>query len=481
MSVLVIDVGTSGLRAAVVRSNGSVDHLVYESFAPNSPVPGLVEFDASAMRDAVLRVASTSLKAAGAVDAVGITNQRASAIAWDRNTGQPIGPALGWQDLRTVMECITARSDHGLFLAPNQTATKADWMLKNYSIPNGAKICIGTVDTWVAFVLSRGELFVTDDTNAAVTGLWTLQDQSWSSRILDIFNIDSDMMPTIVRSSGVVGVASALDGAPPIASLVGDQQGSLVGQGCITPGKTKITFGTGGMLDTCTGTTAPTENRRSSGGTFPIVAFSDATGIHWGAEAIMLSAGTNIEWLCNDMQLIDSPQESHTVASQVENSDGVVYVPALFGLGTPKWDYGARGTLLGITRGTTRAHIVRAVLEGVAHRGADLMEATIADSGLPIEALRIDGGMSKNPTFVQALANATQRPIEVSPVTEATTLGAAFLAGVAVGTWKSLEEACSTWKPASVIEPTHTLNRTQWQEAVQRASGWIPELSGLDF
>jgi glycerol kinase len=235
------------------------------------------------------------------------------------------------------------------------------------------------------------------------------------------------------------------------------------------------------MLDTVTGTTPPTENRRSSGGTFPIVAFSDATGITWGAEAIMLSAGTNIEWLCSDMQLIDSPQQSHDVASQVETTEGVVYVPALLGLGTPKWDYGARGTLIGITRGTTRAHVVRAVLEGIAHRGADLMEATIADSGLPIDTLRIDGGMSKNPTFVQALANASQRPVEVSPVTEATTLGAAFLAGVAVGTWKSLEEACSTWKPASVVEPNSVLNRAQWNQAVERAGGWIPELSGLDF
>ena len=224
MSILVIDVGTSGLRAAVVRPTGNVEHLYYESLAPNSPVPGLVEFDATAMRDAVLRVANASLGAAGKVDAVGITNQRASCVAWDKNTGIPIGPALGWQDLRTVIECITARAEHGLYLAPNQTATKASWMLKNYSITSAASLCIGTVDTWVAFVLSQGQLFVTDDTNAAVTGLWTLQEQTWSPRILDIFGIDIEMMPTIVRSSGVVGNATALPGAPPIASLIGDQQ-----------------------------------------------------------------------------------------------------------------------------------------------------------------------------------------------------------------------------------------------------------------
>lgn len=479
MSILVIDVGTSGLRASVVRETGAIEHLRYEAFAPISPMPGLVEFDALLMRDAVLRVSNSALQSAGAVSAVGITNQRASTIMWDRATGIPCGPALGWQDLRTVMECIMARSEHNLLLAPNQTATKASWMIKNYS--HNTNICFGTVDSWVAYVLSNGELHVTDHSNAAVTGLYDASTHQWSSRALGIMGIDVAMMPNIVRSSGVIGAASALPGTPPIAALVGDQQGSLIGQGCITAGKTKITFGTGGMLDTFTGTTAPTTANRLKGGTFPIVAYSDAQAIHWGTEAIMLSAGTNIDWLCTDMQLIDSPQQSHDVASQVETSDGVVYVPALLGLGTPKWDYGARGTLLGITRGTNRAHIVRAVLEGIAHRGADMVDASQADSGLSIDRIRIDGGMSKNPTFVQALANTTQRTVEVSPVTEATTLGAAFLAGVAVGTWKTLPDAVSTWKPSQQVAPSAVLNRDQWANALSRAGGWIPELSGLDF
>lgn len=479
MSILVIDVGTSGLRASVVRETGAIEHLRYEAFAPISPMPGLVEFDALLMRDAVLRVSNSALQSAGAVSAVGITNQRASTIMWDRATGIPCGPALGWQDLRTVMECIIARSEHNLLLAPNQTATKASWMIKNYS--HNTNICFGTVDSWVAYVLSNGELHVTDHSNAAVTGLYDASTHQWSSRALGIMGIDVAMMPNIVRSSGVIGAASALPGTPPIAALVGDQQGSLIGQGCITAGKTKITFGTGGMLDTFTGTTAPTTANRLKGGTFPIVAYSDAQAIHWGTEAIMLSAGTNIDWLCTDMQLIDSPQQSHDVASQVETSDGVVYVPALLGLGTPKWDYGARGTLLGITRGTNRAHIVRAVLEGIAHRGADMVDASQADSGLSIDRIRIDGGMSKNPTFVQALANTTQRTVEVSPVTEATTLGAAFLAGVAVGTWKTLPDAVSTWKPSQQVAPSAVLNRDQWANALSRAGGWIPELSGLDF
>lgn len=481
LSILVIDVGTSGLRASVVRDDGSINYLQYESFAPLTPMPGLVEFDATLMRDAVLRVARASLREAGVVNGVGITNQRASTVMWDRQTAIPLGPALGWQDLRTVMECITARSEHNLLLAPNQTATKATWMLKNYAHSDSIRVCIGTVDTWVAFVLSQGELFVTDHTNAAVTGLYDAQTQQWSTRALEIMGVDIEMMPRLVTSSGVVGVASALEGSPPIASLVGDQQGSLIGQGCINSGMTKITFGTGGMLDTFLGDVAPTSSNRLPGGTFPIVAYSDANGMHWGTEAIMLSAGTNIDWLCTDMQLIDSPEHSHDIASQVANSEGVVYVPALLGLGTPKWDYGARGTLLGITRGTTRAHIVRAVLEGIAHRGADMVEASESDSGVTIDRIRTDGGMSRNPTFIQALANASQRIVEVSPVTEATTLGAAYLAGVAVGTWKSLPDAVSTWKPAAQVSPNAVLDRDKWLSAISRSAGWIPELSSLDF
>ena len=481
MSVLVIDVGTSGLRASIVRVDGSIDSYAYEPFAPDSPFPGLVEFDAVAMGESVLRVAHASLASGGPVDGVGITNQRASTIMWDYDTGKPFGPALGWQDLRTVMECITARAEHGLVLAPNQTATKASRMVKNYSAPDRARIRFGTVDSWIAYVLSRGELHVTDFSNAAVTGLLESTTNSWSSRALNLMGLEQIMLPTIVKSSEVIGHATALPGSPPIASLIGDQQASLIGQGCITPGQTKITFGTGGMLDVFVGNRAPIAAQRAPHGTYPIVAYSDRHGVSWGAEAIMLSAGTNIEWLRDDLQIIDTAEHSDEIAGQVATSDGVVYVPALFGLGTPHWDYGARGSLFGITRGTTRAHVVRAVLEGIAHRGADLVEAAKSDTGLPINSLRIDGGMSRNTTFVQALANATMLPVEVSQVAEATTLGAAFLAGVAVGTWTNLPEAAATWKAASVVSPTTGLDRDQWGEAVTRSKGWIPALSSLDF
>jgi len=289
------------------------------------------------------------------------------------------------------------------------------------------------------------------------------------------------MLPTIVDSSGELGAASALPGAPMIGGLAGDQQASLVGQGCVRTGQAKITFGTGGMLDLCTGTEPPRSSNRSSNGTFPIVAWTRNGEATWGVEAIMLSAGTNVEWLRDDLGVIATAADSHAVASQCDTTDGVTYVPALLGLGTPRWDYGARGALFGITRGTGRAHIVRAVLEGIAQRGADLVEAAEADTGLSIPALRIDGGMSENPTFTQALANATGRPVEVSPVTEATTLGAGYLAGLAAGTWTDLNEVADSWSPALVVEPNGSLDRQSWQQAIERSARWIPDLSALDF
>jgi glycerol kinase len=320
-----------------------------------------------------------------------------------------------------------------------------------------------------------------DHTNAAVTGLLAPDASAWSDRVLDALAIPAALLPTLVDSAGVVGEAAALPGAPPIAALVGDQQGSLVGQGCVTPGRAKVTFGTGGMLDLCRGPDAPTSAQRAEHGTYPIVAWSQAGTLTWGVEAIMLSAGTNVEWLCDDLGLVESPAHTHDVASSVETAEGVIYVPALLGLGTPAWDYGARGTLLGITRGTTAAHVVRAVLEGVAHRGADLVEAAEADTGLSIETLRVDGGMSANATFVQALADSSGRPVQISPVSDATTLGAAFLAGLATGVWGDIAEADNTWRPARVVTPGSALDRKAWARAVERAAGWIPELSALDF
>lgn len=480
MSILVVDIGTTGIRSAIVRDDGSVDRLIHEVVTPKTPSPGLVEFDAAAMRDTILGLAG-HVQGDQRVVGVGIAAQRASTIVWDVRTGEPLAPGIGWQDLRTVGDCLTIRAETGVAVAPNQTATKARWLLQSLADVERANVRIGTVDSWAAWVLSGGTLHVTDHTNAAVTGLYDATTRDWSEKLLDTFGIDRSMMPRIVNSSAPLGEALALDGAPMIAGLVGDQQGSLVGQGCIAPGQAKITFGTGGMLDVVTGDSPPSTSARSTAGTYPIVAFANADGLTWGAEAIMLSAGSNVEWLCRDMGMLDRPEDSDAVAAGVDDSAGVTYVPALLGLGTPHWDYGARGTLLGLTRGSTRANVVRAVLEGVAHRGADLVEAAEKDTGLTIESLRVDGGMSRNNTFVQALANATSRPIDVSAVTEATTLGAAYLAGAASGVWTSLADACALWTPRTRVAPTSSLDRSRWREAVQRASGWIPGLSALDF
>jgi glycerol kinase len=337
------------------------------------------------------------------------------------------------------------------------------------------------VDTWIAWTLSGGALHVTDRSNAAVTGLLHGDASDWSPAVLDVLRIPQTMLPRIVDSSGVVGEASVLPGAPPLAALVGDQQGSLVGQGCVRPGLTKITFGTGGMLDTFTGPIAPASAHRNEHGTFPIVAWTRDGDLSWGVEAIMLSAGTNIEWLVEDLGILRDAAGSDEVAARCDDTGGVVYVPALLGLGTPRWDFGARGTLLGLTRGSGKPEVVRAVLEGIAHRGADLVDSATTDTGLSIDSLRIDGGMSANQTFVQALADATQRPVEIAPVTDATTLGAGFLAGLATGVWSGIDNVAAAWRPRTTVEPGPPLDRERWNRAVDRAAGWIPDLSALDF
>jgi glycerol kinase len=481
--VLVLDVGTTTMRAALVDDQLRVVDIESRTMPPSTPFPGLVEFDAAAMAAAAAEAAATVVGRGPAPVAVGITNQRASTIVWDRATGEPVGPGIGWQDLRTVFDCITAKAEHGVSLTPNQSITKLAWLLANVPGATGRDLCFGTVDSWLAWTLTGGAVHATDHTNAAVTGLCSGEPARWSDELAAVFDIPTTMLPRIVDSSGVVGEASALPGAPPVAALVGDQQASLVGQGCVTRGQAKITFGSGGMLDLCTGRQPPAAHRRAAHGTYPIVAWSRDGALTWGTEAIMLSAGTNVQWLVEDLGVIGSPEQSHDVAAGVASSDGVVYVPALLGLGTPNWDFGARGTLLGITRGTTTAHVVRAVLDGVAHRAVDLVEAAEADTGLRIDTLRVDGGMSTNPTFVQAVADLSRRVVEVSPVADATTLGAAFLAGLAVGLWDDVSDAATLWRPQHVAEPSkdRSPDRAQWTGAVERAAGWIPELSALDF
>jgi glycerol kinase len=494
--VLVVDVGTSGVRAAIVRPDSVVEHTHHRAVLPDSPAPGLVEFDAAVMAEAVLDTANQAVQDGGAVGAVGIANQRASTIVWERATGRPLAPGIGWQDLRTVGTCLALQAE-GIRLAPNAAATKLmsilDAVDPDRKRAAAGELCFGTVDTWVAWVLSGGAdagdaaLHVTDATNAAVTGLIDPSTLGWSPPILERLRVPEIMLPRIVDSSGAIGTCQALPGAPLLCGIAGDQQASLIGQGCTRPGLAKATFGTGGMLDQCTGSTQrPSHDGRGASGTFPIVAFQVGSVPTWGVEAVMLSAGSCVEWLRDDLGLLSSAGESAEVAARCETTGDVWFVPALLGLGTPVWDFGARGALVGLTRGSGRPELVRAVLEGVAHRGADLVEASEADSGLPIAALRVDGGMSDNGIFVAALADAIGRPVELSPVLEATTLGAGLLAGLAIGMHASLDEIADSYLPARIVEPrtddaTRSHVRERWLAARAKAEATIPELSGITF
>lgn len=491
-SLLVVDVGTSGVRAAVVRPDATVAHVHRQAVPPRTPAPGLVEVDAGRVAEAVRSLAAAALAEGGPVAGVGITNQRATTVVWDRRSGEPVAPAIGWQDLRTVGTCLALQAE-GVRLAPNMSATKLAAILDEVDPERrrAGELCFGTVDSWVAWTLAGGPaagLHVTDATNAAVTGL-VGTGLAWDDAMLSRLRIPRDVLPAIVDSSGTVGEAAALPGSPPICGIAGDQQASLVGQGCTRPGAAKATFGTGGMLDLCTGTTPPAvtaTGTRGRAGTFPVVAWQRAGTPAWGVEAVMLSAGTCVEWLRDDLGVLASAEASAGVAAGCADTGDVWFVPALLGMGTPVWDFGARGTLLGITRGTGRPEVVRAVLEGVAHRGADLLEAAEADSGFTVEALRVDGGMAANEVFVTALAEATGRPVQVSRELEATTLGAGFLAGLAVGTWSDAEQVADAYSPRRTVEPTGSdaerdTRRERWLAARERAVGTIPELSGIEF
>lgn len=498
-AVLVVDVGSSSVRAGAVRPDGAVEHVRHAPLSTSAPAPGLSELDAAQLAATVVELATSVLAEAGPVAGVGVATQRATTLVWDRRTGAPLAPAIGWQDLRTVLTCLTLQAD-GIRLAPNMSATKVAAILDAVD-PDRARaaageLCAGTVDSWVAWTLAGGPegagggLHVTDATNAAVTGMLAPGESGrwdvWDDRVLGALRIPDAVLPAVVDSCGPIGEAAALPGSPPLCALVGDQQASLVGQGCTRPGLAKATFGTGGMLDLCTGTVAPAHPGRSPAGTFPIVAWRRGGELTWGSEAIMLTAGACVDWLREDLGLVANASETEALAARCTSSGDVWFVPALMGMGTPVWDFGARGTLIGLTRGSGRPEVVRAVLEGVAHRGADLLEAAEADGAATVASLRVDGGMSANAVFVQALADACGRPVELSRELEATTLGAGLLAAVALGTLSGTDEIADSYRPKATVEPRLSAParqelRSRWLEARERAARTIPELSGVEF
>jgi glycerol kinase len=483
-SALVVDVGTSSVRSSLVDPDGTVRATRQLAVLPSTPEPGTVEVDARAIAAAVLETASSVLDVDRAA-CVGITNQRATTVVWDAATGRPIGPAIGWQDLRTVVDCLVLQGE-GVRVAPNASATKLRWLVQHAppELVASGTLRFGTIDSWVAHVLSGGALHVTDATNAGVTGLVDTDAAGWDQGVLSALGLDPALLPEIVDTCGELGEASALRGAPPICAIVGDQQASLAGQGCIDPGQGKLTFGSGGMLDQVL-SERPAYRSRGSAGCFPIVARQCGGVRTWGLEAVILTAGTCVEWLRDDLGLIGSAAETDALAGSVDDAGGVSFIPALLGVGTPEWDFGARGGFFGLTRGATRAHLARAVLEGIANRGRDLVESAEAD-GLPLDDLRVDGGMSANASFLQLLADVTGRRVEVAPVLEATTRGAGLLACVGKGLLADVDDLKATWHPARSVDPRldearREDARVSWLHAKDQALRTIPSLSEVSF
>lgn len=479
---LAIDVGTTSMRTAVVDDAGRVTNAHRQRLSLSTPNPGKVELDGAEIARLAVELATRTLDEAGGADVVGITNQRATTIVFDPLSGAPVGPALGWQDLRTVIDCLVLRGE-GLRVAPNQSATKARWLV-NQSGRRSEDLRFATIDTWLAWHLSEGALHVTDRSNAGVTGLAALGVEAWDPHALSLLGLDPAMMPTIVDTMGVVGGATALPGAPPIAALIGDQSASLFGQSCVTRGA-KITLGTGAMLDMVRGLQGPERMTRLASGCFPVVVRSRDHETVWGIEGVVLSAGACIEWLRDDLGLITSAEETESLAESVSSCDGVSFVPALSGLGTPLWDFGARGGFFGITRGSTKAHLVRAVLDGIAERCADLVDAAQRETGQTLEEIRVDGGMSANGFLVQRLADVTGLRVAVSPEREATARGAGLMALVAQGALTN-DDVEALWSPPMVVTPTlddasRSRRRDEWADTVARVEKTIPELSAVEF
>ena len=478
---LAIDVGTTSIRTAIVDEQGHVSHIQQQQLTVTSPQPGEVELDANEIKRLVLELSAKTLSEGGTCDVVGITNQRATTIVFDATTGEPVGPALGWQDLRTVIDCLILQGEN-IRLAPNQSATKAKWLVEHSGRPS-KELRFATIETWIAYVISNGALHITDTSNAAVNGFISLDIASWDQHVLDVLKIDNETMPTIVDTMGAHGVASAL-GNIPITALVGDQSASLFGQSCISKG-TKITFGTGAMLNMIDGSVGPENLNRYTSGCFPIVARSQDGKLTWGIEGIVLSAGSCLEWIKNELGLVNDFAELEPLATSVPSSDGVSFVPALAGLGTPYWDFGARGGFFGLTRGTTKAHMVRAVLEGIAQRGADLVLASEAQTGVKQEEIRVDGGITANEFFLQCFSNFTGLRVSVSTEREATTRGAGLMALVGAG-HLTLDQVENLWSPSKEFTPQindeeREALRKNWRLVVARTEKTIPELSSVQF
>jgi glycerol kinase len=490
--ILALDQGTTSSRAIVFDHDGSIRSVAQKEFTQIFPKAGWVEHDAGEIWASQIGVAVEALGRARLhardIAAVGITNQRETALVWDRETGDPIHHAIVWQDRRTAEFCERLKADGvaetvqqktGLIIDAYFSATKIRWLLDN--VPGAraraaaGKLAFGTIDTWLIWKLTGGRHHVTDVSNASRTMLFNIHSMSWDEELLRLFDVPASMLPEVHASSEVYGETSTSlgIGEVPIAGVAGDQQAALFGQMCRRPGMSKNTYGTGCFLLQNIGTT-PTASRHRLVTT---VAWKIAGRTEYALEGSVFIGGAVVQWIRDGLGLIRAAADIEPLALQVPDNGGVYLVPAFAGLGAPHWDGFARGAIVGITRGTTAAHIARAALESIAFQVADLLDAMAADCGIPATELRVDGGAATNNTLMQIQANLLGVPVVRPAVTETTALGAAYLAGLAVGFWRSVDEVTGQWRVDRRFEPQMAQSearalRARWTAAVERAKGW---------
>jgi glycerol kinase len=488
--VLALDQGTTSSRSILFDRAGSIVASAQREFTQYFPQPGWVEHDANEIWvSQAVTIAEVLARAEASprdLAAVGITNQRETVVLWDRTTGHPVAPAIVWQDRRTAERCdqlraaghepeVAART--GLLLDPYFSGTKLAWLLDN--VPGAraraerGELCFGTIDSWLAWKLTGGREHVTDVTNASRTLLLDLHAGEWDATMLGLFGIPAACLPRVLPSSIEGGLVASIEGHDvPLAGIAGDQQAALFGQTCFRPGMAKNTYGTGCFMLMNTGT----KPLRSTNRLLATVAW-DYGGLHYALEGSVFIGGAVVQWLRDGLGFIERSADVEALAASVSDSGGVFLVPAFTGLGSPHWDAYARGTIVGLSRGTTRAHVARAALEAIAFQSAELLGAMQADAGQPLIELRVDGGATVNDLLMQFQADLLGVPVVRPRVTETTALGAAYLAGLATGFWASDEELTASWQVDRVFEPSIGRDYAgelmrQWSRAVERSRGW---------
>ncbi|MBI2964086.1 MAG: glycerol kinase [Deltaproteobacteria bacterium] len=457
--VLALDEGSSGVRAVLLDVDGRVAGRAYREVAASYPQPGWVEHDAEAVWNRTLEVARAALAAAGArgaaVAAIGVTGQRSTAVAWSRQTGRPLHPAISWQDVRTAERCAELLAA-GNFASPLGAATKLEWLRRNVGTVRAAadrgEALFGTLESFLVWKLSAGRAYVTDPSFASVTCLFDFFTNGWSPAMLAALDLREDALPEIRASSEAYAEADPvwIGAAAPIAALAGDQQAAVFGQLCLDPGTVKISYGTSAMCNLNVGRSL----RFSSTGAFPLALWRIGDELHYCLEGHAITAGAAVQWLRDGLGVIADVADSDAIGRSVPDTGGVWAVPAFQGLGTPHFDPAARATIGGLARGTTRAHVVRAVLEGVALRCAEVFDALAADSpaGRP-SALRADGGAARNDLLLQLQSDLLGVPVERPEILEAAAAGVAYLAGLAVGFWSDVAALRGLWRCAARFEP----------------------------